>query len=210
MHWTVPCTKTSGALRTQFLQWAIPKTIREKLGIEDGDRCSISVSHIQYSESLTLQVTSGGEIRVPARVSEILRLQANESPGSSVTFAIRIEDESQAASNNFEKEVAASLQLSAEARRARLEKAPRTPASRRVETVIFDRNPDVVAEVLYRAAGHCERCRIQAPFLRRSDGTPYLEVHHKTQLAHDGKDSVENAEALCPNCHRRAHYGQLA
>ncbi len=90
MHWTVPCTKTSGALRTQFLQWAIPKAVRNELGIEDGDRYSISVSHIQYSETLTLQVTSGGEIRLPARVSEILQRQASESPGSSVTFAIHM------------------------------------------------------------------------------------------------------------------------
>jgi 5-methylcytosine-specific restriction protein A len=26
-------------------------------------------------------------------------------------------------------------------------------------------------------------------------------------LASDGDDTVENAVALCPNCHRRAHFG---
>ncbi|HDR7378766.1 TPA: HNH endonuclease [Bacillus toyonensis] len=39
------------------------------------------------------------------------------------------------------------------------------------------------------------------------DGTPYLEVHHVVPLATGGEDSVENAVALCQNCHRKAHYG---
>jgi 5-methylcytosine-specific restriction protein A len=72
---------------------------------------------------------------------------------------------------------------------------------------VFARNPDVVAEVLERAGGRCEYCGCPAPFTKRSNGMPYLEVHHKIQLAHDGEDTVSNAVALCPNCHRKAHYG---
>lgn len=72
--------------------------------------------------------------------------------------------------------------------------------------ITFVRNPHVVAEVLRRANGTCERCRSEAPF-DRADGTPYLEVHHIVRLADDGDDSVENAIALCPNCHRELHYG---
>ncbi|SFB88291.1 HNH endonuclease [Marinospirillum celere] len=52
-----------------------------------------------------------------------------------------------------------------------------------------------------------QACGTPAPFNRKSDGTPYLEVHHKTPLALGGEDTVENAIALCPNCHRKAHYG---
>ena len=37
------------------------------------------------------------------------------------------------------------------------------------------------------------------------DGTHYLEVHHIDQLAKGGADTVENAVALCPNCHRKMH-----
>ena len=62
--------------------------------------------------------------------------------------------------------------------------------------------------VLERANGICQRCRNNAPFLRDSDGLPYLEVHHKTPLAEGGLDMVENAIALCPNCHRHAHLGK--
>lgn len=57
-----------------------------------------------------------------------------------------------------------------------------------------------------RAHGICEGCGTQAPFSSQ-DGTPFLEVHHLTRLADDGPDSPENVAALCPNCHRRAHYG---
>ena len=34
-----------------------------------------------------------------------------------------------------------------------------------------------------------------------------LEVHHTKPLAEGGEDTVNNAEALCPNCHKEAHYG---
>ncbi|WP_342542729.1 HNH endonuclease signature motif containing protein [Paenisporosarcina sp. FSL H8-0542] len=36
---------------------------------------------------------------------------------------------------------------------------------------------------------------------------PYLEVHHIKRLADNGEDSVENAIAVCPNCHRELHFG---
>lgn len=69
----------------------------------------------------------------------------------------------------------------------------------------FVRDPGVVAWVLRQAGGRCERCGLPAPFLR-GDGTPYLEVHHVLRLADDGPDAVENAVALCPNCHRHLHH----
>lgn len=72
--------------------------------------------------------------------------------------------------------------------------------------MVFQRNPDVVAEVLFRANGHCEHCGNPAPFTRRTNGSPYLEVHHTKSLVEGGEDTVENATALCPNCHRKSHY----
>lgn len=70
----------------------------------------------------------------------------------------------------------------------------------------YDRNPDVVAEVLHRANGVCECCNRTAPFIN-VNGESYLEVHHVLPLSQNGEDTVENAEALCPNCHREKHYG---
>lgn len=96
---------------------------------------------------------------------------------------------------------------SPEERRARLRNAPTAPKKTTVVVEAYVRNPDVAAEVLERAAGTCEGCRRSAPFIRRKDATPYLEVHHKTPLSLGGDDTVENAIALCPNCHRQEHYG---
>jgi 5-methylcytosine-specific restriction protein A len=107
----------------------------------------------------------------------------------------------------LEKGVARSLNDNPEARRLRLEAAPRIPPSVQVISKAYRRNPDVIAEVLWRAAGDCEKCLSPAPFMRAANGSPFLEVHHKKMLAEGGEDSVENAIALCPNCHRRFHFG---
>lgn len=104
-------------------------------------------------------------------------------------------------------ETVKSLALPDKLRQQRLALADRVPRKITVETTVFLRNPDVVAEVLIRANGFCEICECAAPFLRRSDALPYLEVHHSTRLADGGEDSVKNAVAACPNCHRQAHFG---
>lgn len=70
----------------------------------------------------------------------------------------------------------------------------------------FVRDPEVVAWVVGRAKGTCEACDEPAPFAR-SDGTPYLEVHHVRSLAEGGPDTVDNAIAACPTCHRRLDLG---
>lgn len=107
----------------------------------------------------------------------------------------------------FADRVHVSLRDSSEARRKRLIVA--SPNARKVARMVYvyERNADVVADVLLRACGCCEGCQAEAPFTRKSDGTPYLEVHHRIPLATGGEDTVENAIALCPNCHRRSHFG---
>ncbi len=107
----------------------------------------------------------------------------------------------------FELAVEKSKQSSPAERQARLQNAPKKPEKIITTSVSFRRNPDVVAEVLARANGKCEECSKDAPFKRKKDNTPYLEVHHKKRLADGGDDTVEKAIALCPNCHRKAHFG---
>ncbi len=96
---------------------------------------------------------------------------------------------------------------SSASRLARIAAAPVLPKKIYVMLESFVRNPDVVAEVLERAEGTCGQCKRAAPFRRAGNGEPYLEVHHKVRLADGGEDTLENAIALCPNCHRQAHYG---
>ena len=79
------------------------------------------------------------------------------------------------------------------------------PASKAAASTVFDREPEAVAHVLQAAAGTCEVCAAPAPFAKPG-GLPYLEVHHLRRLADGGSDTVTNAVACCPNCHRELHY----
>lgn len=79
------------------------------------------------------------------------------------------------------------------------------PAQKVRETTVISRDPLVKAYVLQQSNGVCECCASPAPF-QLADGRPYLEVHHLKPLAEGGSDTVENAVALCPNCHRALHY----
>lgn len=108
----------------------------------------------------------------------------------------------------FDEAVSKSLKISNEERMERLNNKKDT-IPEKIERVSSDfrRDPNVVADVLVRAKGECEKCGSPAPFNRACDGTPYLEVHHKIRLADGGEDTVENAIAVCPNCHRELHFG---
>ena len=108
----------------------------------------------------------------------------------------------------LEKQIKSSFNDSQAERFERLKKADKKPKYIYTLSKTFIRNPDVIVEVLLRAKGYCERCQMKAPFNRDSNDTEYLEVHHKLPLAENGDDTVENAIALCPNCHRHAHYGK--
>ncbi|MFJ5449509.1 HNH endonuclease [Pectobacterium carotovorum] len=79
------------------------------------------------------------------------------------------------------------------------------PPKKTTQTTSVVRDPEVKAYVLQEAKGVCECCRNPAPFMQ-ADGLPFLEVHHLKYLANGGSDTVENAAALCPNCHRAMHY----
>jgi 5-methylcytosine-specific restriction endonuclease McrA len=94
-------------------------------------------------------------------------------------------------------------------RRKRSARAPKLPLKMTVTIELFARNPDVVAEALFLAQGICQQCGQPAPFARRKDGTPYLDVHHGKRLPDGGEDTVDNAIAVCPTCHREAHHGPV-
>lgn len=70
----------------------------------------------------------------------------------------------------------------------------------------YTRDPNVIAWVQDVAQGRCEACYEPAPFMREN-GIPFLEVHHVRPLGEGGPDTVDNAVAACPNCHRRMHFG---
>ncbi len=82
-----------------------------------------------------------------------------------------------------------------------------TPFKRTTNSTTYERDPQVVAWLLEESKGICENCDKEAPFIKVG-GDFYLEVHHLRRLADGGSDTVSNAIAVCPNCHRELHYGR--
>ncbi len=107
-----------------------------------------------------------------------------------------------------ESDIEKAKRISKKRRKENLENSDSRPEKIIVTQTIFYGNQYIVAEVLERAKGRCERCNKPAPFLKDKDNEPFLEVHHKIPLNEGGYDTVENSIALCPNCHRHAHYGK--
>lgn len=70
---------------------------------------------------------------------------------------------------------------------------------------VFPRSPVVRQAVLARAGGVCECCG--EPGFRMESGAIFLETHHVVPLSEGGPDQEWNVVAVCPNDHRRAHYG---
>lgn len=83
-------------------------------------------------------------------------------------------------------------------------RSTKTPTSRKTTTIQIGRDEFVSEYVKRLAAGKCELCRKPAPF-KDKKGRPYLETHHVLWLSKGGSDSIDNAVALCPNCHRKMH-----
>jgi 5-methylcytosine-specific restriction protein A len=79
------------------------------------------------------------------------------------------------------------------------------PAVRKVNA--YRRSEAVKLYVLRRANGVCEACKHPAPF-NTAKGAPYLEPHHTRRIADGGPDHPRWVAAICPNCHRRVHYGK--
>jgi 5-methylcytosine-specific restriction endonuclease McrA len=67
----------------------------------------------------------------------------------------------------------------------------------------YSRNPEIRRVVLLRSAGVCECCGTIG-FLTAAG--VYMETHHVVPLSELGRDSTDNVVALCPNCHKAAHF----
>jgi hypothetical protein len=111
---------------------------------------------------------------------------------------------------DFEEKIRKAQKLSDKQLEAKLNKTQTNSQPTKIITQrpVYRRNEYVTESVLRRANGICEKCGRPAPFLRDKDNTPFLEVHHKIPLSEEGYDTMENAIALCPNCHRHAHSGK--
>ena len=81
----------------------------------------------------------------------------------------------------------------------------RSPLRKEIKSNGYVRSPEVVAWVQENAKGICESCGKKGPFMT-SNNEFYLEVHHVHFLFEGGADTIENAVAVCPNCHKGFHF----
>lgn len=95
-----------------------------------------------------------------------------------------------------------------ELREAAISQSPRTSRPKEKQETAYYRSQALKLYVIARSQGVCEGCGENAPFNTKSG--PYLECHHVHRLADGGPDHPQNVVALCPNCHRHAHFASDA
>jgi predicted restriction endonuclease len=91
--------------------------------------------------------------------------------------------------------------------KAKLRTGPPPKRTRQISD--FVRDPYIVAAALARAQDQCEMPNCKSQLFQRDDDRSYLEVHHIVPLSEGGDDTLINAAALCPSCHRELHFGKL-
>ncbi len=88
-------------------------------------------------------------------------------------------------------------------------RATLSPKIKEAKANYIERAGIIKEYALMRAKGRCEFCNSPAPFLTK-ELRPYLEIHHIHRLSDGGPDDPRWVIALCPNCHRMAHYSKDA
>lgn len=181
-------------------------------GIQDGDRLVLDINGAVARGDVCLDLKGPwlGTQKLKAegwshrRITDALRAVGVDNPSEHVALIVERNGVALPASEPHELQRRAAALAAAGVSSANTVGNTTPTRSERV-VLEFARSPAVVAEVLRIAAGRCELCECAAPFLR-ADGSPYLEVHHVRTLAEDGADTVDNAVALCPTCHRLLHH----
>lgn len=93
-----------------------------------------------------------------------------------------------------------------ELRKSAVTQAPKNATKSEKLVITNYRSQAIKLYVIARSKGICEACKIKAPFETKNG--PYLECHHLYRLADGGPDDPRNVIAVCPNCHRRAHFAK--
>jgi 5-methylcytosine-specific restriction enzyme A len=80
--------------------------------------------------------------------------------------------------------------------------------------LIYPRNPAHAKKVILDANFSCEISPEHKTFIQRFNLKPFTEAHHLIPLRYHNEfkfslDVPANIISLCPNCHRKLHFGQL-
>jgi len=202
IQWEGRLIYLNGGLRKHILFWSIPKHLRGLHDLRDGMTVNISLDIDGHISSFPARLFGGCEFKVPEHLQS--PLIAHQRRHGSVKFQLL--DFTDPNSEAFQSQI---RRLSSLSNREMMKKLPprgNIPEKVSLISTAFVRSRLLVAYALRRSGGCCEACG-KTPFRRFNGGEVYLEVHHIIPLASDGPDSEENVMALCPECHRFAHFG---
>lgn len=159
------------------------------------------------------QLIYRGRVKLCDKVGQEQQKDIDGNLRNTYIFPLQIIPEDRASSRlMIDKITAYQKEMSEQARKLtdkklvdKIEKKNTNKSSKRfVNSEVYDRDPNVAEYVKRRAGGYCDLCGEKAPF-NNLEGEPYLESHHLIWLSNDGEDSIDNAVALCPNCHKKMH-----
>jgi 5-methylcytosine-specific restriction endonuclease McrA len=102
--------------------------------------------------------------------------------------------------------VSANEQLPLKVLISRAKRSRRKPIIQQTTSATYSRDSSIIAFVHRRSEYKCEMPGCDYVGFRKTNGGQYIETHHITPLAVGGDDSIDNAAALCPTCHRIMHY----
>jgi len=105
-----------------------------------------------------------------------------------------------------EKVIGALSQIDREKLLMRAKSANPRPRQDRTEAPLYARDPAVRAWAMVRSDFRCEVPGCGCYGFLKADGRRYIETHHIVPLGENGEDTIANTAAVCPNCHRKAHY----
>lgn len=74
---------------------------------------------------------------------------------------------------------------------------------------VYERDPAIKEFAKLRSKCRCEMPDCDSEGFEKPNGDLYIEVHHIVPLAAEGGDIISNVAALCPNCHKKAHYSTM-
>lgn len=87
-EWSVQVRKNDGNFRRQFKRWNIPASLRQRIGIADGDTLQIEakIKHRTLFRQ-TVKITSGGEFDVPGDIADGIFRHSKQHKASRIRFS---------------------------------------------------------------------------------------------------------------------------
>jgi hypothetical protein len=175
-------------------------------GVLGDENSQLSVSYynsLRIGAGRTPETRMGREIVAWVQIGDLLTIGRI---GNQLFFVKETGLTSEPAAENLGRQLAKLVDPAKIMARAKQRVGPPPKRARMIND--FVRDFYIVAAALLRADGSCEMPNCTSALFERDDDRPYLEVHHVMPLGEGGDDTLINAAALCPSCHRELHYGK--